>query len=192
MSVIYTPKFRVSFNDMFQATQINGEGKAKYRLTMIFNLAEIAKDPEEQKKWDNLLAGIDEALKKKFSSIPAEYRKPFIDGDTCTNKETSAIYEGYEGMVIVRTATDMQPGLVNEAREPIISESDFPSGCYAHATVSPFAWSHKMTGKGVSIGLNNVQKLAEGEPIGGRTRAEDDFKPIETAVKETSNAGLFD
>ncbi|GAY71780.1 ssDNA-binding protein, partial [Streptococcus canis] len=29
--------------------------------------------------------------------------------------------------------------------------------------------------KGIACGLNNLQKLRDGEPLGGRTRAEDDF-----------------
>lgn len=29
--------------------------------------------------------------------------------------------------------------------------------------------------KGIACGLNNLQKIADGEPLGGKSRAEDDF-----------------
>jgi len=29
--------------------------------------------------------------------------------------------------------------------------------------------------KGIACGLNNLQKLRDGEPLGGKSRAEDDF-----------------
>jgi hypothetical protein len=32
--------------------------------------------------------------------------------------------------------------------------------------------------KGIACGLQNLQKLEDGEPLGGRSRAEDDFTAI--------------
>ena len=33
--------------------------------------------------------------------------------------------------------------------------------------------------RGIACGLGNIQKIADGEPLGGRTRAEDDFEVYE-------------
>ena len=48
---LVTPTFRVSFPCVFEArSAFDGQSK-KYSLTMLFNLAEIEKDPEQKKLW---------------------------------------------------------------------------------------------------------------------------------------------
>ena len=189
---LHTPKFRVSFPSVFEATQINGQGKSKYRITMLFDLAEIAKDPAEQARWDAIKAELDPTLLKKFGSIPADYAKPFIDGNTMKKAETGVIYEGHEGMVVVRAASEDRPGLVDQNVQPIMDQSDFYGGCYARATVNMFAWEY-MNKKGVSVGIQNIQKLADGETFSGKTKAEDDFAAVAQveAVAATDNS-LFE
>ena len=44
-----------------------------------------------------------------------------------------------------------------------------------YQSILPF---NKAGNKGVACGLNNVQKIADGDYLGGRSRAEDDFDPI--------------
>ena len=48
------------------------------------------------------------------------------------------------------------------------------SGCYGRLTLNFYAYNANGN-KGVAAGLGNVQKLEDGEPLGGFTRAEDDF-----------------
>jgi len=60
---------------------------------------------------------------------------------------------------------------------PILDETEVYSGCYGRASVNFFPYSHKGN-RGVACGLNNVQKLADGESLGGRSRAEDDFDAV--------------
>jgi hypothetical protein len=46
-------------------------------------------------------------------------------------------------------------------------------GCYARASVNPFA---NAQWKSISIGLNHLQKLGDGERLDGVTSAGDDFR----------------
>jgi hypothetical protein len=191
MSKVLTPTFRVAFPNIFEA-RAYGDSKPKFSVTMLFNLEEIAKDPEQQKRWDALIASVDAAAIKKFGSVPAVYRKPFKKGDDSRNNETGAIYNGFEGMVVLNASSTTRPGLVDQERNPIISEEDFKGGYYAHATINFYGWQHPQSGKGVSCGLQNVQLVKEGEPFGGKSNAEDDFGVIAAPTANTTNSSLFD
>ena len=160
---IMTPEFRVSFPAVFKPRSATNDGDAgtpKYGITMLF-----AKNADLSK----LKAAAQAAAKEKWGDkIPKNLRSPFRDQG---EKEL----EGYvEGCVFI-TATSLQkPGLVDRNREDIIDETEFYAGCYARATVRAFAYDKKGN-KGVAFGLNNIQKLRDGEPLSGRTRAQDDF-----------------
>lgn len=187
---LHTPKFRVAFPDVFEATQINGQGAEKYRLTMIFDPKEIAKDPAEQKRFDALRAAIRDTAEDKFGVVPKVMKEPFKKGDDMRNKETGAIYDGHEGMVILRSQSNERPGLVDGNLNPILERSDFYGGCYARATVNFYGWEHPTQGKGVSCGIQNIQKVADGEALfSGKTKAEDDFEAIESPA---GSSDLFD
>ena len=48
------------------------------------------------------------------------------------------------------------------------------SGVYGRASITFYAFN-KNGSKGIACGLNNLQKISDGEPLGGKNRAEDDF-----------------
>jgi hypothetical protein len=60
---------------------------------------------------------------------------------------------------------------------PILDQADLYSGCYVRASINLYPFN-KNGNKGIGAGLNNIQKLADGEPLGGRSRAEDDFEAV--------------
>jgi hypothetical protein len=70
------------------------------------------------------------------------------------------------------SAYTRRPGLVGLDGVSPIEPGDLYPGCYARASVNPFAngkW------KSISIGMNHIQKLAEGDRLDGATSAEEDF-----------------
>ena len=67
-----------------------------------------------------------------------------------------------------------RPGIVDEDLNAVLDPTQVYSGCYARVSINAFPYSNSGN-KGISFGLNNVQFLQDGEPLGGRTRAEDDF-----------------
>ncbi|HER7947796.1 TPA: DUF2815 family protein, partial [Streptococcus pyogenes] len=67
-----------------------------------------------------------------------------------------------------------KPGVVDGNRQEIIDTSELYSGIYGRASITFYAFNSNGN-KGIACGLNNLQKLRDGEPLGGRTRAEDDF-----------------
>ena len=64
------------------------------------------------------------------------------------------------------------------ACSPILDRSEVYSGCYGRASISFFAFNSNGN-RGIACGLNNLQKLRDGEPLGGRASAEADFSGLD-------------
>ena len=188
---IVTPEFRVSFPAVFTPKPgMNASAKPKYSIGMLFpkttdltpikklvHAAIVGKWGEDKAKW------------------PKGLYQPFRDG---AEKD----YDGYGPDVIFATASSTaKPGLVDASVQPIIAQEDFYGGCYARAKIDVYAFEAKDTTtgavlkRGVSFGLVNVQKMRDGEPFSGRTKAENDFDAItvpggSSAEAEDPLAGL--
>lgn len=59
-------------------------------------------------------------------------------------------------------------------RQPILDTSEVYSGVYGRASINFYAFNSNGN-KGIACGLNNLQKIRDGEPLGGKSRPEDDF-----------------
>jgi hypothetical protein len=153
----------------------------KYSLTLLFDAASdltmlrtLAKNVATE-KW-----GADP------TKWPPNLRNPFRD-----QKEKDK--EGYVAGCIFITATSaVKPGLVDQNLQDIIQEKDFYSGCYCRAEVTAFAYD-KAGNRGVSFGLNHIQKLADGPPLSGRGLPQDAFTPVDGTPSSTpgSVASIF-
>ena len=165
MKKIMSPKFRVSFPSVFEPSAFKNQ-EAKYRLTMLFDkktdisaLKDLCRCAIEE-KWPNV------------SKRPKGLRNPIRDGAEKPDMT------GYENCVFANATSKMKPGVVDENVQPIVSPEDFYAGCYARATLTAYAYD-TAGNRGVAFGLQNIQKLANGEPFSGRAKAEDDFSPVE-------------
>ena len=67
---------------------------------------------------------------------------------------------------------------MDAACSPILDRSEVYSGCYGRASISFFAFNSNGN-RGIACGLNNLQKLRDGEPLGGRASAEADFSGLD-------------
>jgi hypothetical protein len=56
----------------------------------------------------------------------------------------------------------------------IIDPSEFYSGCFGRASVTFYPYNASGS-KGIACGLNNIQKLEDGERLGGGSSAATDF-----------------
>lgn len=178
MSNIQTPEFRVSFPQVFKPKAPPRSDKEKYSVQMLFTIADIKADPVQKRKWKELKAAIEAAKQTKWGdNLPKKtWKEPFRNG---AEKD----FDGYgEGVFFINATTTTKPGLVNENLNDIISVEDFYPGCYAHATVNAYAWEF-MDKYGVSLGLQNIQKTRDGDPLGvGRISANEEFQALEPAV----------
>jgi len=163
---VMTPEFMVSYPAVFEK-KMTPSGKDRFSIQMVFDktntdLGKMKKAAQQCaiNKWG--------ADKNKW---PKGMRKPFRDGDVEDKGEM------LHGKIFVNAATDYKPGLVNQDREPIISDEDFYAGCFARATVVPFAYN-TAGNSGVSFGLRNIQLIRKGDRIGGGIAAEDEFESL--------------
>jgi hypothetical protein len=110
------------------------------------------------------------------SKFLANFKTPLRDGDTERDTEK---YPEYKGQYFINANTFNKPGVVDSGMNDIINKSDLYSGCYGRVSMVPAAFNVDGN-KGVKFYLNNVQKLAEGEPLGGGvSNAADDFTAVE-------------
>lgn len=80
----------------------------------------------------------------------------------------------YKGCYFINANSTSKPGIVDADCQPIIDTSELYSGIYGRASINFYAFNTNGN-KGIACGLNNLQKLRDGEPLGGKSRAEDDF-----------------
>ncbi len=170
---LLTPMFRVSFPDVFQKRVFQGQGEesGRYSCAALFSGFEVKEgrtiikvpaswSPNDQEKWKAIIAACNkvsvEAFKKPMTELDrAVYKLPFHRGE---EKE----YAGYGPGVVFFTmsAKNVKPTVVGRDLTIPLTQEEFYAGCYARASVTPFAFNN--IGKGIALGLNHIQKLMEG------------------------------
>lgn len=166
---VMTPRARVSFPNLFKPSKPKGapaEQEEKYSVTLLFDKGE---DLSKLKK-----ACADAAKEKWGDSVPANLRSPFRDQG---EKE----FDGYvPGAIFINISSKQKPGVVDASVQDILDESEVYAGCYGRATVRAYAYGGKGTtfAPGVALGLQNFQKLEDGESLAGRVKPEDEFAPV--------------
>ena len=110
-------------------------------------------------------------LKGNGRSVPAlsALKTPLRDGDAERPDD-----EAYANSYFVNANSGTAPGIVDADRYPILERSEVYSGVYGRASINFYAFNSNGN-KGIACGLNNLQKIRDGEPLGGKSRAEDDF-----------------
>ncbi len=186
---VTTPKFRVSFPAVFTAKSYKG-GAELFSLVMLFD-----KKLKAEGKLSDMIKLIKAAAMEKWGEIPAEVLD--MKKDTCPfNDGDDKSYSGYEGTYTARAASQYPPAIVDTGNatknikpQAILDKTEIYAGCYARASVTAFAWEAAGK-KGISFGLQNVQKLADGEPFSGRSDPLEDFEaivPEEVEVADTDD-----
>ena len=94
---------------------------------------------------------------------------PLRDGDAERPDD-----EAYADAYFINANSATAPGIVDADRNPILDRSEVYSGVYGRASINFYAFNSNGN-KGIACGLNNLQKIRDGEPLGGKSRAEDDF-----------------
>ena len=170
-----TPKARLAWPNLFEARLNDLSGKVEFSCQLL-----IAKDDPGLAVMKQCAAAA--AEKKWGKDIPKGMRSPFRDGD---DEEKGP---DYEGMIFINMKSNNKPGVVDEDVNPIIDPKELMMGDYVRATFNAYAYDNKGN-KGVAFGLNNVQRVARGEPMsGGIARAEDEFGKVGEVTSEDAEA----
>lgn len=171
---VVTGKVRLSFPNLFEPQQVMGEGDPKYSVMLL-----IPKSDEKTMKAlrDAEKAAAEQGKSSKFGGkIPSNLASIIRDGDEYAEDYPERADHWF---LTVSATVRYRPGVVDRHLNPILDQSEVYSGVYARVSVNAFPYTFGQSKKGVSFGLQNVQILGGGEPLGGRTRAEDDFDEVE-------------
>lgn len=170
MKVITGPETRWSYANVWEPKSING-GSPKYSVSLIIPKSDTNTVEKIQVA---IKAAYEEGqgkLKGNAKTVPAlsVLKTPLRDGDS-ERPDDSAYADCY----FINANSAAAPGIVDADRQPIIDRSEVYSGVYGRASISFYAFNSNGN-KGIACGLNNLQKIKDGEPLGGKSRAEDDF-----------------
>ena len=163
---VVTGVVRLSYEHVWEPASVNG-GKPKYSVSLII-------PKTDTKTVTDIKTAIDNAIKDgaaKFGGkIPPKgaLKLPLRDGDAERDDEA------YKGCYFVNANSTTPPQIVDRAVQPILDRSEVYSGCYARVSVNFYCFNSNGN-KGVACGLGNIQKVRDGEPLGGRSSAADDF-----------------
>lgn len=170
MGNLVTGKVRFSYVQVFEPKSING-GDEKYSVTLL-----IPKSDADT--YQRIMAEINKCLQENLAGtfkgvMPANPSLPLYDGDGL-RQSGEPFGPECKGHWIISAKTNVAPEVVDANCNPIISKSEFYSGCYGRASLRFYAYNQNGN-KGVGCGLGNVQKLEDGQPLDGRTTALEDF-----------------
>ena len=170
MKVITGPDTRWSYANVWEPKSING-GAPKYSVSLII--------PKSDTRTLSKIKAVIEAaykegeakLRGNGKSVPAlsAIKTPLRDGDVERPDD-----EAYRNSYFVNANSPSAPGIVDADCNPILTRSEVYSGVYGRASVTFYAFNSSGN-KGIACGLNNLQKIRDGEPLGGRASAESDF-----------------
>ena len=162
---VVTKEVRFSYLHVFEPHSVDG-GDAKYSVSLI-----IAKS--DTKTIDSIKNAIEVAKKdgaSKFGGkVPKGLKLPLRDGDEDREDD-----ENYANCYFLNANCKTPPGLIYKNGERILDSTQLYSGCYGHASITFYAFNSNGN-RGIACGLNNLMKTKDGEPLGGRSLAEDDF-----------------
>ena len=167
---VITGEVRLSYANLWEPKSING-GTPKYSVSIIIPKSDTRTIAKIKAAIEAAYREGETKLKGNGKTVPAlsVLKTPLRDGDTERPDD-----EAYAGSYFINANSATAPGIVDSACETILERSQLYSGVYARASVNFFAFNSNGN-KGIACGLNNIQKLRDGDPLGGKSRAEDDF-----------------
>ncbi len=168
---VVTGKARLSYAHVWEPASVNGS-TPKYSVSVI-----IPKNDTDTVNRINaaIEAAITEGVGKFGGKKPnkAALKLPLRDGDTDRPDD-----EAYRNAFFINCNSTTAPQIVDRSVQPILDREEVYSGCYARVSINFYAYNSSGN-KGIAAGLGNIQKIADGEPLGGKTNARDEFSSLD-------------
>jgi hypothetical protein len=163
---------RLSYVHLFTPYASQQGGEAKYSTTILLPKTDIA---TKQSIDAAMNAAIKEGIASKWNGVrPPVLAIPVYDGDGVRPSDGMPFGEECKGHFVFTASSKQPPEIVDLARQRILNKTEIYSGIYARVSVRffPYASNGK---KGIGCVLGPVQKLEDGEPLGGRVSAASAF-----------------
>lgn len=170
MKVITGKDTRWSYANVWEPKSING-GTPKYSVSLIIPKSDTKTIDAIKKAIEAAYKEGEAKLKGNSRSVPAleAIKTPLRDGDLERPDD-----EAYKNSYFLNANSTTPPGIVDANVQPILTRSEVYSGVYGRASINFYAFNSNGN-RGIAVGLNNLQKIRDGEPLGSRATAESDF-----------------
>ena len=170
MKVITGPATRWSFANVWEPKSING-GTPKYSVSLIIPKSDTATVARIKAAIEAAYHEGEAKLRGNGRTVPAlsAIKTPLRDGDIERPDDPA-----YANAWFINANATTAPGIVDADCNPILTRSEVYSGVYGRASISLYAFNSNGN-KGIACGLNNLQKIRDGEPLGGKASAASDF-----------------
>ena len=189
---------RAAFPQLFEAKQINGQGKPKFGCSVLFPAGQKAKYQvaapvfnedgtiKVPPKWET--ATLDKIVEKVAADKWKD--KATLELNILKNQDKVCIhdgnnkpgYDGYPGNFYLSASSEIQPTILNSDKTLITSAAlGKPySGCYVNISVDIYAQDSKDFGKRINASLTGIQFAGDGDSFsGGRPADASDFEAVE-------------
>lgn len=170
---VVTGKVRFSFVNIFEPKASGDNGELKYSIMVLIPKS----DTVTLGKIKAAMADAREAFCKKngASALPANPINPLHDGDGVKPNSGEPYGPECKGCYVMNASCSakQKPVIVDAFRNEITDPGEVYSGCYGRVAINFYGYSNKK--KGIGAGLQSIQKLHDGEPLGGARGSADDF-----------------
>ncbi len=160
---------RFSYLHCWEPDSINGS-EPKYSVSAIIPKSDTATINAIKVAIENAKK---ESMSKWGGKIPPNLKLPLRDGDIDRPED-----EAYANSFFLNANSRQAPQVVDRHVQPILDQNEVYSGCYGAISVTFYGYNSNGN-RGIAAGLGNIQKLRDGEPLGGRTNAADDFESVD-------------
>ena len=178
---------RFCYVHVWEKQNISGkEGDEKYSCCCMFT-------KNEKKIIEQIKQAIKEALKRGARQYGEKWLKQATENKENIVKDGNEKFPDnpeFADMYFINAYAKTAPGVVDRKRQPILDKDEFYSGCYGYVSITIYPFNNP-TNKGISVGLNHVMKTKDGEFLGGRSSAEDDFSDIDLGDEDDDLSDLF-
>ena len=174
MKVITGKETRWSYCNVWEAKAING-GTPKFSVSLLIPKSDTVTVKKIKDAIEAAYREGEAKLKGNGKSVPplTAIKTPLRDGDAERPDDPA-----YAGHYFLNANSATAPGIVDADCQPILTRSEVYSGVYGRASISFYAFNSSGN-RGIACGLNNLQKIRDGEPLGGRASAESDFSDFD-------------
>lgn len=193
MAIVQLKTARLSFPDLFEAKQFEGQGAFSYRAAFLQPEDQPVYLQQADKSWKaTTMAKVIEAVAAEAWKAKAGAISKTLEGNSqkiCWYDGALKDYDGYEGNYVLSASRGQDKGrplVLDTDKSPLTEKDGKPyAGCYVNATVEVWAQDNKY-GKGIRATLRGVQFVKDGDAFSAGTPVSDDeFEEID--APETAN-----
>ncbi len=183
---IVTGMVRMSYLHIFTPYQKDGQTEPKYSMTVLLPKQDTGTMARIQAA---IAAAKQKGVTSCWNGVQIEAQAPIYDGDSVRPKDRTPFSPECRGHWVINCSCKRKPEVVDANGNPILNETMVYSGCYGRVSLDFFPYASNGN-KGIGCGLGNVQKLQDGESLGGGSTAEQDFGATGDAVAQSVAAPI--